>query len=69
MAGQGIDETRLNAFRIEKDFLGEVRVPAEAYYGCQTQRAVENFPISNIRFPPSIISALGLVKRCADDGP
>ena len=40
-----------NDFRIEKDSLGEMRVPAGALYGAQTQRAAENFPISGIRFP------------------
>ena len=53
-------------FRIEIDSMGEVRVPAAAYYGAQTQRAVENFPISGIRFPRPFIRALGLIKRaCA----
>ena len=52
--------------RIEKDSLGEVPVPIEAYYGAQTQRAVDNFPISGIRFPRSFLRALGTVKRsCA----
>jgi len=52
-------------FRIERDTMGEVRVPAEAYYGAQTQRAVENFPISNIRFPRVFIRTLGLIKKYA----
>jgi fumarate hydratase class II len=52
-------------FRIEKDSMGEMRVPADAYWGAQTQRAVENFPISGIRFPRSFIRALGLVKAAA----
>src|SRR6266568_2967096 len=39
-------------FRIEHDSMGEVRVPRDAYYGAQTQRAVDNFPISGIGFPP-----------------
>lgn len=51
--------------RIEGDSLGEVPVPSEAYYGAQTQRAVDNFPISGVRFPRSFISALGLIKRSA----
>ncbi|HAR46156.1 MAG: aspartate ammonia-lyase [Nitrospirae bacterium GWC2_57_13] len=51
--------------RIEKDSLGEVRVPAEALYGAQTQRAVENFPVSGIRFPRVFIRALGLIKQAA----
>jgi len=52
-------------YRIERDSLGEVRVPREAYWGAQTQRAVENFPISNWRFPRAFIRALGLIKLCA----
>jgi fumarate hydratase class II len=51
--------------RIERDSLGEVRVPAWALYGAQTQRAVENFPISGIRFPRVFIRALGLIKAAA----
>jgi fumarate hydratase class II len=51
--------------RIEGDSLGEVQVPSEAYYGAQTQRAIDNFPISGVRFPRCFISALGLVKRCS----
>src|SRR6185295_18083973 len=53
------------AFRIERDTMGEVRVPAEALYGAQTARAVENFPISSLRFPRSFIRALGLIKSAA----
>ncbi|MEM1069999.1 MAG: class II fumarate hydratase [Planctomycetota bacterium] len=48
--------------RTEKDSMGEVYVPADAYYGAQTQRAVENFPISGWRLPAAMISAMGLVK-------
>src|SRR4029453_5868010 len=48
--------------RIERDSMGEMIVPANAYYGAQTARAVENFPISDLRFPRSLIGALGLVK-------
>jgi len=55
----------MQKYRIEKDSLGEVRVPEQAYYGAQTQRAVENFPISGMRFPRPFIKALGLVKRAA----
>lgn len=51
--------------RIERDSLGEVQVPADAYYGAQTQRAVENFPISDLRFPRRFIQALGFVKQAA----
>jgi fumarate hydratase, class II len=52
-------------YRIEKDSLGEVCVPANALYMAQTQRAVENFPISGIRFGRSFIRALGLIKSAA----
>ena len=52
-------------YRTERDSMGEVRVPEEALYKAQTQRAVENFPISGIRFPRTFIRALGLVKSCA----
>ncbi len=51
--------------RIEKDSMGEMTVPANAYWGAQTQRAVENFPISGYRFGRRFIRALGLVKRSA----
>ncbi|MDE3097208.1 MAG: aspartate ammonia-lyase [Chloroflexota bacterium] len=49
-------------WRIERDSLGEVRVPAQAYYGAQTQRAVENFPISGLRSHPALIRATALIK-------
>ena len=52
-------------FRVERDSLGEVRVPANALYGAQTQRAVENFPISGQRFGRRMIQALGIVKEAA----
>ncbi len=55
----------MSDYRIEHDSLGEVRVPADALYGAQTQRAVENFPISNLRFPRAMIRALGMVKGAA----
>src|SRR6476660_8535933 len=54
------------ATRVERDPLGELRVPAEAYYGVQTQRAVENFPISGLTAPPPLVTATVLVKQaCA----
>jgi fumarate hydratase class II len=53
------------SFRIEKDSLGEMQVPAEALWGAQTQRAVENFPISGLRFPRAFIAALGEIKKAA----
>jgi fumarate hydratase, class II len=51
--------------RIERDSMGELPVPAGAYYGASTQRAVQNFPISPLRFPRRLIRALGLIKRAA----
>ena len=54
-----------DGYRIEKDSLGEVRVPTDALYGAQTQRAVENFPISGQRFGRGFIHALGLLKKAA----
>src|SRR5437667_10333845 len=52
-------------FRTEKDSMGEMQVPADAYYGAQTARAVENFPISDLRFNRRFIAALGLIKAAA----
>jgi fumarate hydratase, class II len=52
-------------FRIERDTLGEITVPADALYGAQTQRAVQNFPIGPHRLQRAFIQALGLVKACA----
>ena len=53
-------------FRTERDSMGELKVPADALYGAQTQRAVDNFPISNLRMPRAFIRALGLIKAaCA----
>ncbi len=54
-----------DGYRIEKDSLGEMHVPEEALYGAQTQRAVENFPISGQRFGRRFIEALGLIKKSA----
>ncbi len=51
--------------RIERDTMGELAVPAHAYYGVQTARAIENFPISGLRFPRAFIRAMGLIKRAA----
>jgi fumarate hydratase, class II len=53
------------AYRIEKDSMGELRVPADALWGAQTQRAVENFPISGMPMPGEFIRAVGLVKWAA----
>ncbi|MCK6530851.1 class II fumarate hydratase [Myxococcota bacterium] len=51
--------------RIERDSMGEVRVPGDAWYGAQTQRAIENFPISGQRLPRRFIQALGWIKEAA----
>src|SRR3569833_2111412 len=63
MSGQGAFMT--NSFRIECDSMGELQVPADALWGAQTQRAVQNFPISGIRLPRAFIGALALVKQAA----
>ena len=55
-------------FRVDKDFLGDVRVPVNAYWGAQTQRAIENFPISGLRFGRRFLYALGLIKKAAAEG-
>jgi len=52
-------------YRSEKDSMGEMKVPADAYYGAQTGRAVENFPISDLRFPRRFIAAMGMIKSAA----
>ncbi len=52
----------MSEYRIERDSMGEVSVPALAYYSAQTQRAVENFPVSGWRLPPALVRAMGLVK-------
>src|SRR3984885_3367531 len=53
------------SYRIERDSMGELRVPADALWGAQTQRAVENFPISGLRLPRGFIRALALIKQAA----
>lgn len=55
----------MKEFRIARDSLGEVRVPASAYYGAQTERARHNFPVSGLRLPPGFIRAQGVIKRAA----
>jgi fumarate hydratase class II len=55
----------MGQYRIEHDSMGELKVPAEALYGAQTQRAVNNFPISGLRMPREFIRALGLIKSAA----
>ena len=51
--------------RIEKDSMGEVLVPDDDYYGAQTQRASDNFPISDRRLPNSLIRSLAMIKKSA----
>jgi len=55
----------MSEFRIEKDSMGEIKVPKDALYAAQTQRAVDNFPISGIPIPRGLIRALGLIKKTA----
>jgi fumarate hydratase class II len=55
----------MSSFRIEKDSLGEMRIPENALYGAQTARAIDNFPISGIRLPQPMLRALGLIKNHA----
>jgi fumarate hydratase class II len=50
---------------MERDFLGEMRVPEKAYWGAETQRAIENFPISDLRFPRRFLRALGMIKKAS----
>ena len=57
----------MSKFRIEHDSMGELQVPAEALYGAQTQRAIDNFPISGLHLPREFIRALGLIKAAAAD--
>ena len=55
------------SYREEKDTMGTVRVPANAYYGAQTQRAADNFPISGLSLPPVFIHSLAMIKKHAAD--
>ena len=52
-------------YRVERDSMGETRVPAGALWGAQTQRAIQNFPISGLAMPRGFIRAIGLVKWAA----
>jgi aspartate ammonia-lyase len=58
-------KARVKQSRIEKDSLGEKAVPADVYYGIQTVRAIENFPISGYRAHPKLIQAIGMIKKAA----
>jgi fumarate hydratase class II len=55
----------MTGIRIEKDSFGDIAVPADRYWGAQTQRSVENFPIGGERMPTGIVHALGLIKQAA----
>ena len=57
----------MSEMRVERDSMGEIQLPAQAYYGSQTQRAVENFPITGIHLAhfPQLIRALAMVKQAA----
>src|SRR3989337_2503793 len=59
------ERSRSRAMRTERDSMGEVAVPDDAYYGASTQRAAANFPISDLRFGRRLIQALGLIKSSA----
>lgn len=56
---------RMNGYRIEHDFIGEMEVPAGAYYGIQTARALENFPITGSQLDRELIRAMGIVKKAS----
>src|SRR5881227_3088290 len=60
----------MNSYRIEKDALGEVRVPADHLWGAQTQRSIDNFPIGvdRFRWGRPVIRAFGVLKKCAAEG-
>ena len=60
-----IESARVETARIETDSMGEMQVPSTAMYGASTARAVENFPVSNLRFPRVFIKALGEIKAAA----
>src|SRR5512146_1166075 len=51
--------------RTERDSMGELHVPADAYFGAQTARAVENFPISDLRLPSRVVEDIGIIKAAA----
>jgi fumarate hydratase class II len=55
----------MQQFRVEKDSMGEINVPADRYWGAQTQRSLEHFKIGGDRFPREMIRALGILKKCA----
>lgn len=56
---------RKRRYRIERDYLGTKKIPADAFYGIETQRALENFPISNLKLPLNLVHAIVLIKKAA----
>ncbi len=60
-----IEHTMTERYRIEKDSMGELKVPADALYAAQTQRAIDNFPISGLAMPPAFIKTVALIKKTA----
>ena len=60
-----VGNTTEKSFRLERDSMGELQVPVHTLWGAQTQRAVQNFPISGLRMPRAFIRALGLIKQAA----
>ncbi|MEX5219646.1 MAG: class II fumarate hydratase [Nitrospira sp.] len=63
--GSAAAKPAASGMRMERDTMGELAVPADAYYGVQTARAIENFPISPLRFPRAFVRAMGLIKYSA----
>jgi fumarate hydratase class II len=55
----------MSDYRVEKDSLGDVHVPANAYWGAQTQRAIHNFPITGLRPYPAFVWSMAMIKRAA----
>ena len=55
----------MKEYRIENDSMGELKVPSSSYYGAQTMRAIQNFPISDLKFQDSFIKALAQIKLSA----
>jgi hypothetical protein len=63
--GSFVTEGEGAKFRIESDSMGKLRVPADSYWGAQTQRSLHYFAIGNDRFPREMIRAFGILKKCA----
>ena len=61
----GAEAATTGAWRVERDSMGEMRVPAEALWGAQTERSHENFPIGGERMPEEVVRAFALVKKAA----